>query len=237
MPHQELPPGGRGGARGARCRDRQVAVFGAAPYCRVTATCLTPYASTERAGGRARHSPLAYHRRVDPAAPDPSADSERMIADAYRELHAVAERMLGRERADHTLQPTALVHEAWLRLGGDTRWNDRTHFVATAARAMRRVLVDHARGKNRDKRGGEWTRVELDPDVAGRAGRDVDLVALDAALAELEEVAPRQARLVELRFFGGFEVEEAARLLGVSEPTAARDWRFARAWLARQIGE
>jgi RNA polymerase sigma factor (TIGR02999 family) len=180
---------------------------------------------------------VSYDRGVDASEPQNEADGENLVEGAYRELHAVAARLLGRERPDHTLQPTALVHEAWLRLEGDLRWQDRTHFVATAARAMRRVLVDHARGRNRDKRGGEWTRVELDPDVAGRAGRDVDLVALDAALAELEQVAPRQARLVELRFFGGFEVEEAARLLGVSEPTAARDWRFARAWLARQIGE
>jgi len=178
---------------------------------------------------------------VDGSERQNESGSEHLIEGAYRELHAVAARLLGRERPDHTLQPTALVHEAWLRLEGDARWQDRTHFVATAARAMRRVLVDHARGRGRDKRGGGWERVELDGDLdgdlAGAARSGVDLVALDAALRELEEVAPRQARLVELRFFGGFEVAEAAVLLGVSEPTAARDWRFARAWLARQLGE
>ena len=145
--------------------------------------------------------------------------------------------MIASERAGHTLQPTALVHEAWMRLEGDERWNDRQHFFATAARAMRRVLVDHARGRGRSKRAGGWRRVELEEaDSAGALlTEEVDLVELDAALAELEVLSPRQTRVVELRFFSGLEVDAVAAVLDVSEATVARDWRFARAWLARAL--
>jgi RNA polymerase sigma-70 factor (ECF subfamily) len=160
-----------------------------------------------------------------------------LVERAYLELREVAERLLGRERADHTLQPTALVHEAWLKLGTAGPFGDRTHFVAASARAMRRVLVDHARGRGRYKRGGQWQRVALDGLRTAEEDGEVDLVELDVALSELEQAAPRQARLVELRFFGGFEVDEAAALLDVSPITAARDWRFARAWLARRLSD
>lgn len=163
-------------------------------------------------------------------------DSRALVESAYRELHAVAERLLASERADHTLQPTALVHEAWLRLEDGGRFNDAHHFFATAARAMRRVLVDHARGKGRAKRGGGWQRVELEP-VSGDDDTpgEVDLVALDAALEQLEAASPRQARVVELRFFAGLEMDAIAEVLKVSPATVARDWRFARAWMARAL--
>lgn len=163
-------------------------------------------------------------------------DSRALVESAYRELHAVAERLLAGERADHTLQPTALVHEAWLRLADDGRWKNEGHFFATAARAMRRVLVDHARGKGRAKRGGDWKRVELELAAdTDDAASEVDLVTLDTALEQLEAASPRQARVVELRFFAGLEMDAIARVLDVSPATVARDWRFARAWMARAL--
>ena len=147
-----------------------------------------------------------------------------------------------RERAGHTLQPTALVHEAYLKLVDQSHvdWRNRAHFLGVAAQAMRRLLVDHARGRDRDKRGGGATLLELDS-AAGETGlavpgRSVDLLALDQALERLAALDPAQARLVELRFFGGLSVEEAAEALGISTATAGRDFRSARAFLARELG-
>jgi len=167
-------------------------------------------------------------------------DSGELLDAVYQELRGLADQYLARERADHTLQPTALVHEAYLRItnrkdGDKPEWADRNHFFATAARAMRNVLVDHARTKQRDKRGGGWKRVELDEDLAFADGETLDLVVLDRLLNELAELSPRQAEIIELRFFGGLEVSAVAELLGVSEGTVARDWRFARAWLGRAL--
>lgn len=159
---------------------------------------------------------------------------DALLQVAYHELRELAEHYLQRERPDHTLQPTALVHEAWLRLEPSSQWNDSTHFFATAARAMRHVLVDHARGRKRTKRGGGWSRVELDHDL-GLAEPNVDLVDLDRVLTDLQERSPRQAALVELRFFAGLPMPAVANVLGVSIGTAERDWRFARAWLARAL--
>lgn len=157
----------------------------------------------------------------------------------YAELHARAQKALAGERAGHTLQPTALVHEAWLRLcepdGAEVA--DRHHFLALAARAMRRILIDHARGLRRLKRGGEARRTPLEelPETAG-AALDPDLVlAIDAALETLRVRAPRAAELVELRYFGGLGPAEAAAVLDISESTAAREWRFARAFLAAEL--
>ncbi|MCB9915042.1 MAG: sigma-70 family RNA polymerase sigma factor [Planctomycetes bacterium] len=164
----------------------------------------------------------------------PELGGAELLQVAYAQLRELAERYLRRERIDHTLQPTALVHEAWLRLEGDGAWRDRTHFFATAARAMRHVLVDHARARRRAKRGGGWARVELDPGL-GLDERELDLVDLDRALAELAARDERQAALVELRFFGGLAMPAVAEVLGVSLGTAERDWRFARAWLARAL--
>lgn len=159
---------------------------------------------------------------------------DRLIALVYSDLREVAARQLRRERRGHTLHATALVHEAYVRLaGGDgLNVNDRAHFLAVAARAMRQVLVDHARRRNAAKRGGGWARTTL---ASGDAVLDVDaaeLLALDQALEGLEE---RQREVVELRFFGGMEEEEIATLLGVSSRTVRRDWVKARAWLYRSM--
>lgn len=161
----------------------------------------------------------------------------------YTDLRRQADALLRKERSDHTLQPTALVNEAWLRLIDPdvVEVNDRRHFMALAARAMRRVLVDHARSKSREKRGSGWQRIELgeDVDVSGREqlAQQLDLAAVDRALARLEKQSERMARIVELRFFGGLSREAAADVLGTSRATVARDWRVAKAVLARLIRE
>jgi RNA polymerase sigma-70 factor (ECF subfamily) len=165
-----------------------------------------------------------------------------LFALLFQELHGLAGRAMAREDDGHTLQPTALLNEVWLRLfASDTHeFEDRRHFLTVAAKVMRQVLVDHARAKQRIKRGGAWRRVELDdPEAAAARGLPadgLDLVELDAALEELRVAAPRPAQVVELRFFGGLEVEEVAAVLGASISTVAREWRFARAWLLDRLG-
>lgn len=162
---------------------------------------------------------------------------QRLVPLVYRELHQRAHRCMGAERAGHTLQTSALIHEAYLRLVGSPRlaWESRTHFFAIAARQMRRILVDHARKKRSLKRGGENRQVDLDAEllVAGRPDRD--LVSLDDALNALAGVDPRKVKVVELRFFGGLSVEETAEALGVSPQTVLRDWRLAKVWLLREM--
>lgn len=169
-----------------------------------------------------------------------AALDESVFALVYDELRRLAASALSRERHDHTLQPTALVHEAYLRLADEpsARWESRSHFLAVAARAMRRVLVDHARGRNAAKRGSGIARVSLEDFeqvVVAAPGETVDLVALDEALARLGELDPRQARIVELRFFGGLSVEDTATIVGASPRTVKRDWQLARAWLKREM--
>lgn len=155
---------------------------------------------------------------------------------AYRALRGLAAAYLHQERRDHTLQPTALVHEAYLKLaGGASAWNSQTHFQAIAANAMRQILVDHARARNTQKRGGEWLRVTLSPNAAPTPGVDVDVLALDEALEQLAALDERKARVVELRFFGGLTCAEAAEEVGVSPKTAEADWYFARAWLRDKL--
>jgi len=156
----------------------------------------------------------------------------------YRELRRVAEAAMRDERADHTLQPTALVHEAFLRLAGDQgRFESRAHFLGVAAGAMRRVLVDHARGRNAQKRGSGATLVTVDDldDLPQPSVDDVDLGVLDDALSRLTALDARQGQIVELRFFGGLSVEETAAVVGVSERTVKREWQLSRAWLRREI--
>jgi len=167
---------------------------------------------------------------------------DRLLDLVYPELHRIAERQMRRERPGHTLQPTALVNEAYLKLVDQSRvdWRNRAHFLGVAAQAMRRLLVDHARGRARDKRGGGATLVEIDS-AAGEAAaavpaRSVDLLALDQALERLAALDATQAKLVELRFFGGLSVDEAAEALAISTATAGRDFRSARAFLARELG-
>lgn len=155
----------------------------------------------------------------------------------YGELRALAQDAMQHERSDHTLQATALVHEAFLKLVDQTRvqWKSKAHFFAVAAQAIHRILIDHARGRSRLKRGGDHTRIELDEQLFATFDRSIDLVALDDALTELDARNAQQARIVQMRFFGGLTVPEAASVLNVSDSTVERDWRFARAWLYRKL--
>ncbi len=161
------------------------------------------------------------------------AAMERLLPLVYEELRALARAQLRHERPDHTLQPTALVHEAYLRLLGGTQppWNDRQHFFRAAALAMQRILIEHARKRGRVKRGGKQVRVELSGvDLA--SDEDLDqILALDDAFRRLEEQDPEAADVVRLRFFAGLSVEETAHATGLSERTVKREWAFARAWL------
>ncbi len=167
----------------------------------------------------------------------PAASAEQLLPQVYDELHALAERYLFRERPDHTLQPTALINEAFLRLSEQERaaWKDRSHFVLIAARAMRQILVNHALHRGALKRGGHWREVALDDAIAVFRERSIDLIALDEILARLADVDPDQAKIVELRFFGGLDVKEAAEALGMSVRTVEREWSMARAWLRREL--
>jgi RNA polymerase sigma factor (TIGR02999 family) len=164
---------------------------------------------------------------------------EQLTPLVYAELRKIAHRYMNRERAGHTLQTTAVVHEAFLRLLGNPQenWHNRAHFYAIAAQMMRRILVDYARANLRTKRGGETIRValeDIDAPVTEPA-LDPDLIALDAALEKLAEIDPRRGRVVELRFFGGLSVEETAHVLQVAPDTVVRDWRVAKAWLFRYL--
>lgn len=165
------------------------------------------------------------------------AVESRLIAVVYQDLRRVARRRLRAERADHSLSPTALVHEVYLRLVDlrRVRWQNRAQFFAIAARLARQILVDHARARAAAKRGGPGGRVPLEDDVGATAPREVDLLDLDAALRTLTTLAPRLGELVVFRFFGGMSIEEAAEALGVSSATAKRDWLRARAWLLREL--
>lgn len=160
-----------------------------------------------------------------------------VVALVYAELRRMARRQLAGERPGHTLDTGALVHESYLRLIGLERieWRDRQHFLAIAARTMRRVLINHAVRRRAQKRGGAPTAVPLDDDIPIEERGD-DLLALDEALRRLEQLDPRQCRIVECRFFGGMSVEETAIALGLSPATVKRDWTAARAWLNRELG-
>jgi RNA polymerase sigma factor (TIGR02999 family) len=162
---------------------------------------------------------------------------DQLIQLVHAELHRLAHRCMDRERAGHTLQTTALVNEAYLRLidSSQVRWQNRAHFFAVAAQLMRRILVDFARSRHNLKRGGAAQRVSLDEALMVPQEPDPDLIALDEALNALAALDPRQARAVELRFFGGLSVEETAEVLQVSPETVHRDWRVAKAWLLREL--
>ena len=169
-------------------------------------------------------------------------DGDRAVLDEllpliYGELRRVAAGYLRRESPGHTLQPTALVHEAYLRLVDQTqvRWQNRAHFLGVAAQMMRRILVDHARSRQAEKRGGEFRKLSLDENIDVSDERAAELVNLDDALKKLAEIDPAKSRVVELRFFGGLSVEETAEVLGVSAPTVKRHWRLAKAWLYGQV--
>jgi RNA polymerase sigma-70 factor, ECF subfamily len=161
----------------------------------------------------------------------------RLTPLVYDELHRLAEGYMRREHAGHTLQTTALVNEAYIKLvdSSRVRWQNRAHFFAVAAQLMRRILVDFARNRRYQKRGGDWRQVTLAEGLGVVTNVDSDLVALDEALQELAKLDPRKARMVELRFFGGLSLEETAEALQVSADTVGRDWRAAKAWLKREL--
>jgi RNA polymerase sigma factor (TIGR02999 family) len=155
----------------------------------------------------------------------------------YDELHGLAENQLRRERKDHTLNATALVHEAYLKLLDQSRvsWQNRAHFFGVASQAMRRILINYAQQRRAQKRGGDMVATTFDDDLVPRATRAEELLDLDEALTRLKALSERQAAVVEFRFFGGLTHEEVAEVLGVSVPTARRDWRLARAWLSHEL--
>jgi RNA polymerase sigma factor (TIGR02999 family) len=163
----------------------------------------------------------------------------KLIPVVYDELRRLAGSYMRRERADHTLQATALVHEAFLKLveQQSVNWQSRAHFFGVAAQLMRRILIDHARGHLRQKRGGEYKKVSLNDAFIFSPEQSAELIAVDESLQRLAKLDERQARVVELRFFGGLSVEEAAAVLGISAKTVKRDWSVARAWLYADLKE
>lgn len=204
------------------------------PIC----TAITiPHARTRRR--LADHDGGGQFRAVTrPSSPAPSAADrpDDLLPALYDELRALAAREMRREATGHTLQPTALVHEAYLRLvgGAPATWESRAHFLNLAAQVMRRILVEHARGRGRHKRGGDRLRVTLDEQFAA-GDTQADLTDIDEALERLASLDARKAKVVELRFFAGLSVEETAKVLAVSEPTVKRDWQFAKAWIQREL--
>ena len=166
-----------------------------------------------------------------------SAAGDKVVVSVYEELRALAARYMRNERSDHTLQPTALVHEMFLRLceAEPVKWQDRAHFFAVAARQLRRILVNHARDRQADKRGGKRLKVEVREWDSVSTPRDEDLLELDEALNTLEVTEPRTARVIELRFFAGLKEDEIAEAVGVSLATVKRDWTFGRAWLLARL--
>jgi RNA polymerase sigma-70 factor (ECF subfamily) len=162
--------------------------------------------------------------------------SEKLLPLVYKELHRLAKSYMRRERPDHTLQPTALINEAYLRLAGDTTdWQNHSHFIAVAANVMRRVLVDHARMHKAGIRGGDFKRVEFEEGIAISSERSAELLALDDALDELEKVSPRQAKVVELRYFAGLSVDEIGVIMQIAPRSIQRDWASARVWLFEKM--
>jgi RNA polymerase sigma-70 factor (ECF subfamily) len=164
---------------------------------------------------------------------------EALLQLVYDELHRQAVRFFHRERAGHTLQPTALVNEVYLRLINqhEVNWQNRAQFFGIAAEMMRRILVSHARGRQARKRGGAAQHITLDEGVAAEPQRDLNLLALDDALTRLEQLDPEKSRMIELRFFSGLSVQETAEAMGVSPRTIDRQWQTAKAWLYREIGK
>jgi RNA polymerase sigma factor (TIGR02999 family) len=162
---------------------------------------------------------------------------EEWTAALYQELRSIAHRHMSSERGSHTLQTTALVHEAYLRLSPKFSWPSRTEFLAGASHIMRQILIDHARARSQLKRGGNDLRITLDEmQIAVEWNDEVDVIAIDGALSKLEQLDPRQGRIVEMRFFSGMSVEEVADVLDVAPKTVQRDWAMARAWLRRELG-
>jgi RNA polymerase sigma factor (TIGR02999 family) len=162
---------------------------------------------------------------------------DRLLPLVYEELHRIAARYMRGERREHTMQTTALVNEAYMRLADYKRmqWQDRAHFFAVAAQAMRRILIDFARARRNRKRGGDAERVSLDEGIAPTPDNSTDLLALNEALEQLEKMNARQARVVELRYFGGLDEKEVGHVLGIAPRTVRADWQLARAWLYKTL--
>lgn len=160
---------------------------------------------------------------------------DELLPIVYVELRRVAGKYLSRERFGHTLQPTALVHEAYLRLvDKEIEWNDRAHFFRIAARSMRMILIEYARGRNREKRGGEFkTQIELNEAIDYEVGKEFDFVSIDEALKKLEDLDKRQSQIVEMKFFAGLKIEEIAEVLSVSPATVKREWATAKMFLSK----
>ena len=188
------------------------------------------------------HGNHQIHQVLEEAKKGDQSAKERLIPLAYAELRGIAGAMMAKERAGHTLQPTALIHEAYLRLGGtedgQPAWDSRVHFFTAAAEAMRRILVDHARRKLAIKRGGDWQKTTWSDSMEFEIKVPADeLVAVDEALAKFEKSNADAAKVVKLRYFAGMTVEETASTLGVSVSSVNRTWRTARAWLLREVSE
>lgn len=181
--------------------------------------------------------PTTVTRLLDDMRRGNAAAADQLLPLVYAELRGIAEKQMRGERPDHTLQPTALVHEAYLRLLGGTPipFASRLHFLRTASQVMRRVLVDHARARNRAKRGDGTINLTLNEAIAGAETDVVELLVVDDALTQLAAAEPRWAQVAELRVFGGLEVPEIAAALGISPATVKRDWQFAKAWLAQVL--
>jgi len=197
-----------------------------------------------RAAGTEREPPsprLRRPRRVEAASRRAGGPGDlnldTLLPIVYQELRRLAAGYLRREKPGQTLQPTALVHEAYLRLMKDRpgRWQNRAHFCAIAAHSMRQILIERARARGAAKRGGARQRITLDEGLVAGGDRSIDLIALDEALQRLAEIDPEQARLVELRFFGGLTIEETAEALDMSPATVKRHWTVAKAWLTREL--
>jgi RNA polymerase sigma factor (TIGR02999 family) len=209
---------------------------------------LTSFDPCSRLFGKLEVPSLTKGVRVSESSPQPvsallikwrAGDPEALqvlIPLVYQELRRIAQHHLQQERPGHTLQSTALVHEAYLRLmkQGPVEIEHRPHFLAVASRLMRQILVDHARGRRAAKRGGGF-KLEINDAVNAQKTQSVDLIALDDALSELAELDPQQSRIVELRFFGGLSIDETAEIVGVSPTTVKREWATARAWLRREV--
>jgi len=185
--------------------------------------------------------PASPRDRVTEMLENPGSGAQSRADDlmplVYDELHNLARSYLRREARGHTLQPTALVNEAYLRLVDQERvdWQGRTHFFAVGAKIMHRLLIDYGRHRKRAKRGGGWLRITLEPEVAPLGGDELEALAVHEAIEELKKLDPRQAELVKLRFFTGLSMQEIAHELGVSKRTAEGDWTHARAWLKRRL--
>lgn len=204
-------------------------------------TCLCgllglPYGQSELHNMEARGRDLTQ-TLVESASSPPAKAIQTLLPLVYEDLRALAAKYLSAERKNHTLQPTALVNEAFIKLVDQSRvnWQGRTHFLAVGAEAMRRILIDYARTKKRGKRGGGWHRIELDSAIAVTETGEIELERLQASLDELARLDPQQARIVELRFFGGLTMEEVAHVLGVSKRKAEGDWTHAKAWLRARL--